>query len=103
MRVNLHFLGGTLMSARGWPGVKRITVALFVALLAVAPARAEGKKRAGRAGPVTAGQRVFCCGHSFHVFVPPILKDMAEGAGIKGHVTVGMSAIGGSRVIQHWD
>jgi hypothetical protein len=28
---------------------------------------------------------------------------MAKGAGIKGHEAVGLSAIGGSRVIQHWD
>jgi hypothetical protein len=48
------------------------------------------------------GQRVFTCGHSFHVFMPAILKDMAAKAGIKDHVQVGMSPIGGSRVIQHW-
>jgi hypothetical protein len=50
-----------------------------------------------------AGQRVFTCGHSFHVFVPGILSDMAKGAGIKDHQLVGLSSIGGSRVIQHWD
>src|SRR5205807_10354116 len=49
------------------------------------------------------GQRVFTCGHSFHVFVPGLLAEMARSAGIKDHVQVGMSAIGGSRVIQHWD
>jgi hypothetical protein len=49
------------------------------------------------------GQRVFTCGHSFHVFVPPILADMTAKAGIKDHVRVGQSSIGGSRVIQHWN
>jgi acetyl esterase/lipase len=49
------------------------------------------------------GQRVFTCGHSFHVFVPGILSDMAKGAGIKDHQFAGISSIGGSRVIQHWD
>ena len=49
------------------------------------------------------GLRVFSCGHSFHVFVPGILADMVKSAGIKDHVQVGLSSIGGSRVIQHWD
>ena len=49
------------------------------------------------------GQRVFTCAHSFHSFVPPLLQEMAEAAGIRGHVVAGTSMIGGSRVIQHWD
>ena len=49
------------------------------------------------------GRRVFTCGHSFHVWVAGMLKEMAEAAGIKGHQVVGLSSIGGSRVIQHWD
>ncbi|MDQ3621692.1 MAG: hypothetical protein M3463_04270 [Verrucomicrobiota bacterium] len=49
------------------------------------------------------GQRVFSCGHSFHAFVPAILNEMAKAAGIKGHEVAGVSAIGGSRVIQHWE
>lgn len=53
--------------------------------------------------PVTRGQRVFTCGHSFHVFVYPILDEMAKAAGIPDHQSVGISRIGGSRVIQHWD
>jgi hypothetical protein len=49
------------------------------------------------------GLRVLSCGHSFHYFLPPILANMAKEAGIKGHEQAGLSAIGGSRVIQHWD
>ncbi len=49
------------------------------------------------------GLRVFSAGHSFHVFVPGQLAGMAKAAGIKDHVLVGLSSIGGSRVIQHWD
>jgi hypothetical protein len=52
---------------------------------------------------VDRGQRVFTCGHSFHVFVYKILEEMAKSAGIKDHQSVGISRIGGSRVIQHWD
>jgi hypothetical protein len=49
------------------------------------------------------GQRIFTCGHSFHAFwITPILTDMAESAGIQGQEIVGVSKIGGSRVIQHW-
>jgi len=52
---------------------------------------------------VPKGQRVFSAGHSFHVFVPGILSDMAKSAGIKDHVFAGLSSIGGSRVVQHWN
>lgn len=49
------------------------------------------------------GQRVFFSGHSFHYFMPPILADIAKKAEIKDHTQVGLSAIGGSRVYQHWN
>ncbi len=49
------------------------------------------------------GQRIFYTGHSFHVDIVPIMKDIAESAGISGQENLGLSAIGGSRVIQHWD
>jgi hypothetical protein len=49
------------------------------------------------------GQRVFSVGHSFHFFMPPILADIAKKADIKDHKQLGLSAIGGSRVIQHWN
>ena len=53
--------------------------------------------------PVTEGQRVFTCCHSFHCFTPPILDELAHAAGFKTHVQVGTSSIGGSTVLQHWD
>lgn len=53
--------------------------------------------------PITKGQRVATCGHSFHVWVVPMLADLAAKAGIVGHEIAGVSSIGGSRVIQHWD
>ena len=49
------------------------------------------------------GQRVLSAGHSFHVFMPGILRDIVQGAEIKDHVQVDVQSIGGSRVIQHWD
>jgi hypothetical protein len=35
--------------------------------------------------------------------MPPILADIAKKANVKDHTQLGLSAIGGSRVIQHWD
>lgn len=89
----------------------RTSATLLLALasvLAVGPALAKDET-AGKStkpvtkAPVTKGLRVFSCGHSFHMFIVPILADMAAGAGIEGHELVGRSGIGGSRVIQHWD
>ncbi len=51
----------------------------------------------------TKGQRIFFSGHSFHYFMPPILADIAKKAEIKDHTQLGLSAIGGSRVYQHWN
>lgn len=73
-------------------------VLLFaVSLAAAAPARSADDRTPPK------GLRVFSAGHSFHVFVPGILADMAKGAGIKDHKQLGVSSIGGSRTIQHWD
>jgi hypothetical protein len=49
------------------------------------------------------GERVYSIGHSFHVFMPNILTQIAGLARIAGHQQVGLSSIGGSYVIQHWD
>ena len=57
-----------------------------------------------QAGSISTGLKVFTCGNSFHAwFVPDVMADMARKAGIKGHKIVGVSKIGGSRAIQHWD
>ncbi|HZZ72538.1 MAG TPA: hypothetical protein VFE24_09810 [Pirellulales bacterium] len=88
--------------ARGW--------ALALALLLLAPNAGRAQKATVdphgtlQAAPITKGQRIFTCGHSFHAFfITPILQDMAQKAGIEGQQIVGVSKIGGSRVIQHWD
>jgi hypothetical protein len=48
------------------------------------------------------GQTVYSAGHSFHVFMPGILTEIAKSAGIEGHKQVGLSSIGGSYTHQHW-
>jgi hypothetical protein len=73
----------------------------LLALILLLPLCAGGDDKVAK--PITKGQQVFSCGHSFHVFVPAILRDMAQGAEIKDHTQVGLSSIGGSRVILHWN
>ena len=51
--------------------------------------------------PVTVGQRVATCGHSFHVFTYRQVAEIATSAGLK-HELAGLSSIGGSTVQKHW-
>ena len=51
--------------------------------------------------PITVGQRVATCGHSFHVFTYRQVEQIATTAGLK-HQLVGLSSIGGSTVQKHW-
>lgn len=56
----------------------------------------------------TRGQRVFTCGHSFHTWIAPLLLDMANAAGIKGHEIAGVAMVGGSAgkppyLMHHWN
>lgn len=53
-------------------------------------------------GPVTRGQRVFSTGHSFHTGFAAVLHQIAQSAGLDGDTIVGISNIGGSKVVQHW-
>src|SRR6202044_2219547 len=71
--------------------------------LAPPPICAQDKKQEKPTEPITKGQRVFTCGHSFHAWVPGIVADLCKKADISDHVQIGISSIGGSQVIQHWD
>jgi hypothetical protein len=51
--------------------------------------------------PITVGQRVATCGHSFHVFTYRQVAEMALAAGLT-HELAGLSSIGGSTVQKHW-
>ena len=85
-----------------WRVIVSALALLGAAVLPVTRSLAEAKKEK-LAEPITKGQRVFTCGHSFHVWVPGIVSDLCKKAGILDHVQIGVSSIGGSRVIQHWD
>ena len=78
----------------------RILLSLTLSGAMLGPAIAQDARPTA---PITAGQRVFTCGHSFHVWVPAIVTDLAAKAVIPNHKHVGTSSIGGSRTIQHWD
>lgn len=80
------------------PSLRATTLLVSIALWLGAGAI---ESRAQTAPP--AGLRVFTCGHSFHVWVHAMLAEAAKNAGIQGHESAGVSSIGGSRVIQHWD
>lgn len=54
------------------------------------------------AAPIEKGLRVFTCGHSFHVFSYPQVRQMAQAAGLQQQ-EAGISSIGGSMVKKHWD
>lgn len=54
------------------------------------------------APPEIAGQRVFICGHSFHMYIAKLLPGMARAAGIANFALAGQQGRGGSTVLQHW-
>ena len=71
---------------------------LFAALFVIAPVvRADSLLP-----PITQGQRVATCGHSFHVFTYHQVEAIAKSAGLE-HQVVGLSSIGGSTVQKHWE
>lgn len=70
----------------------------FIATLCLAAITARA---ADLQPPITVGQRVATCGHSFHVFTYRQVAEIATSAGLK-HELAGLSSIGGSTVIKHW-
>ena len=75
--------------------------AVLTTMLLTAPAVKSGDAKQPAA--LDQGQRVFTCGHSFHVWVPGIVTELCKKAEIPNHVQIGVSSIGGSKVIQHWN
>ncbi|MSQ97154.1 MAG: hypothetical protein EXR98_21735 [Gemmataceae bacterium] len=91
------------MNATMRNGFRWGAIASVLALLSTALLPASQDTKAKLAEPIAKGQRVFTCGHSFHVWVPGIVTDLCKKATIPGHLQVGVSSIGGSKVIQHWN
>jgi hypothetical protein len=59
--------------------------------------------RAAEESATPSGLKMLTAGHSFHVWMPPLVAEMAKSAGIQGHEQLAISSIGGSKVIQHWE
>jgi len=93
----------SLRSSLRWGAIAFVLALLGEAFLPPAQTAAEDQKNGKLAEPITKGQRIFTCGHSFHVWVPDIVTDLCKKSNIADHVQLGVSSIGGSRVIQHWD
>jgi len=74
----------------------RASILLTVLCLTTITARAADLQP-----PISVGQRVATCGHSFHVFTYRQVAEIAASAGLK-HELAGLSSIGGSTVIKHW-
>ncbi len=74
----------------------RLIVWLALLLIATTALAEDGS-------PIEKGQRVFSAGHSFHMFMPRMLAELAKSAGIADHKQAGTSSIGGSYVYQHWN
>jgi len=92
------------MSLTIWAAVALFATLVFSATNEVPIASTQGATDVGPIKALTAGQRVFTAGNSFHAwYIAPILQDIATNAGCRGHEIVGVSKIGGSRAIQHWD
>ena len=90
------------LTACGSPNVSLTTTRRIAQSVAVLMLLGIGQALAEDVKP-PAGQRLFYTGHSFHMFVPPLVEQLVKSAGIQGHKQVGAQGIGGSRVIQHWD
>jgi len=90
---------------------KAIAAAIVVTMCAIAFSQSNDPAQSGK--PVPKGQRIFICGHSFHVgiaaglvrasaLVNP-LQEVAQSAGIADQKLVGAQFLGGSQVIKHWN
>jgi hypothetical protein len=76
---------------------------LALACLLFLPVSVPAAQDKSAAQPTPKGQRVFVCGHSFHVMIVTPLTDIAKKAGIQDHEHVGTQFLGGSRTLQHWE
>jgi|GEM_PF-386254 len=82
------------------PGGSRLKKILLLATLAII--FVSGTCLA-QTGGVPEGKSVFYASHSLMWDMPPVLAEIAESYGIKGHKVLGIQRLGVSRTSQHWD
>jgi len=84
------------------PPLRQLLAGMLLGALALSSAPAGDSPAALASAPaITRGQHLFSTGHSFHFGFPAILDAIAKSAGFADSAVVGISSIGGSRVIQH--
>jgi hypothetical protein len=79
---------------------KGIAAAIVVTMCAIAFSQTNDPAKSDK--PVPKGQRVFICGHSFHMPVAGLLPEIVKSAGITDQKPVGQQRMSGSTVMQHW-
>jgi len=80
------------------PVLRQIFIAAFVVAL-LSPLRSAARAEE----PKSKGQRIFICGHSFHVPIAEPLQEVAKLAGISDQTLIGSQFLGGSMVSKHWN
>lgn len=83
------------------PKHSRILGQLLFGMLCVALPAISGRLHAA-ATTAPSELRIFTVGHSFHCWIPGWLSQVEAETDIKSHKQVGISYIGGSKVIVHW-
>lgn len=82
---------------------KGIATAIAVAVCVITFSQANAAPAATPETQEVRGQRVFVCGHSFHMPVAGMLPEIEKLAGIRDHQPVGQQRMSGSTVTQHWN
>src|SRR5690606_4350613 len=72
-----------------------VLVAAAVSVRGAVAQQSGSEDSAGAKAAAVQGQRVFTAGHSFHVFMPKTLAEVAASAGIEDHRQLGVQSIGG--------
>jgi hypothetical protein len=78
--------------------LRQILIAAFV-IASLSPLRSAARAEE----PKPKGQRIFICGHSFHVPIAAPLQEVAELARITDQRLLGTQFLGGSMVSKHWN
>jgi hypothetical protein len=78
-----------------------LTLALLVAGAAAVPSPSAPITNRNLAAP--AGKKIQWVGHSFHMFLPGPVAQLAKEAGITGHQNIGLDMIPASVPCQHWN
>jgi hypothetical protein len=95
----MTYLWSSLFTSNN-PGDSRLKKILLLAALAIILVSGTCFAQTGK---VPEGKSTFYASHSLMWDMPPVLTEIAESYGIKGHKVLGIQRLGVSRTSQHWD